>query len=162
MVSLKHYLTFLKAKAIRHKLKEYRGLLSSYTDLAEYYQNNDPNKARSYLDSLYDLSKKINSPVGQIKALKGYMLLEPENIQYKDRYIFLKDSLYQQELKVKTQFAHLKYLDEQEKKQLVALKQETATQEIKLVKSKNRTIVLVASIGFLIIIGIISSIKATP
>ena len=135
---------FFHALQLRKKNKDLRGLVSSYTTLGEFYSKSFPIKAKKYLDSLIIIAKQIKIPEGEVDALGLYMALEPKNIAHKDRYIFLKDSLYQQELKVKTQFAKMKYDDEQEKARLLVLEAETAQNETQLAKQETQRILLLS------------------
>jgi signal transduction histidine kinase len=144
---------FLLAVKIRAAKQDYRGLVSSYTNLAEFHVIDNTKKTKLYLDSLIFVSKKANMPEGEINALESYMKIEPKNVTHKDRYIFLKDSLYQQELKVKTQFAKMKYDDEQEKARLLALEAETAQKEAQLAKEGAQRTVLLSLLALLVMGG---------
>jgi len=144
---------FLRAIAIRKETKDLRGLVSSYATLGEYYSKSEPSKAKRYLDTLIQVSKQVKMPQGEVDALELYMKLEPQNGTHKDRYIFLKDSLYQQELKVKTQFAKMKYDDEQEKARLLALEAETAQKEAQLAREETQKILLLSLLALLLMGG---------
>ena len=146
---------FLKALNIRKSNNDFRGLVSSYYTLAEIEMKRNKDIAEKYLDSLISVSKKIGMPEGEIDALEKLMMLRPKNISFKDRYIFLKDSLYEQELKVKSQFAKMKYDDEQEKARLLVLETETAQKEAQLAQQKTQK-VLYLSLSALLLLGGVS------
>ncbi|WP_350293568.1 hypothetical protein [uncultured Croceitalea sp.] len=143
---------YLRALSIRKKSGDKRGLLSSYNSLAEYFMNSNKKKSSKYADTLIRLSKKLGIPKAETDALQILMQIDPNNIRHKNRYIFLKDSLYQQELKVKTQFAKLRYDDQQEKQQLLALEAETAKQETQLAQQKTQKVIFL-SLSTLLFMG---------
>lgn len=143
----------LKALEVRKKITDKRGLITSYLDLAEIEKEASPKRAKTYLDSSIFIAKEIGMPRREINSLELYMKLEPQNVAHKDRYIFLKDSLYQQELKVKTQFAKMKYDDEQEKARLLALEAETAQKEAQLAKEGAQRTVLLSLLALLVMGG---------
>lgn len=144
---------FLQALKIRKEQHDLRGMVSSYDGLSEFYTDKNFKKAKAHLDSLIMISKKIEMPEGELEALKRLMILEPKKHKHKDRYIFLKDSLYKQELKVKTQFAKMKYDDQQEKAHLLALETETAQKEVQLAKQETQSILFLSLSGLLLLGG---------
>lgn len=143
--------SFLLALKIRKENQDLRGLISSYTDLSEFYHSQDKNISKAYIDSLSLLAKRIKMPEGELDALIGYFKFDPNNIKYKDRYIFLRDSLYKQELKVKTQFAKMKYDDKLEKERLLALENQTIRQNIILAEEKSQKILFISLTGILLL-----------
>ncbi|WP_203256230.1 tetratricopeptide repeat-containing sensor histidine kinase [Hyunsoonleella ulvae] len=145
---------FLKALHIRKEINDKRGQLQSYTDLAKYHSKTNPDKASKYLDTLILISKVLRSPRAETDALKLYMALYPKQVTYKDRYIFLKDSLYNQELKVKTQFAKMQYDDEQEKAQIQQLQQQAVEEKAALAVQKTQKTLFLSLSGLLLIAGI--------
>ena len=145
---------FLYAMEQRKKTNDFRGLIASYTDLGEFYSKSDPKRAKLYLDSLVIVSREVDMPRAEVDALKLRMVIEPKNITVKDRLIFLKDSLYQQELKVKTQFAKMKYDDEQEKSRLLVLEAETAQQEVQLAQQEIQKILFLSFSTILLMGGV--------
>lgn len=145
---------FFQALSIRKNKKDKRGLLQSYTNLGEYYAEQNPKKASQYSDTVIQLAKKLKSPRAETDGLKLLMQLYPKKISFKDRYIFLKDSLYQQELKVKTQFAKMRYDDQQEKAQILQLQREAAEEKAALLVQKGQKILFLSLSGFLLIAGV--------
>ena len=145
---------FLYALKLRKKNKDQRGLVSSYETVGEYYSKSDPTKAIKYLDSCIWVSKQIKIPGGEVDALRLLQKIEPNNIPIRDRYIFLKDSLSELELKVKTQFAKMKYDDEQEKARLLRLETETAQKETQLAQEKAQSILFISLSSILLVSGI--------
>lgn len=144
---------FLNPLEIRKKANDKRGQIASYTHLGEYFSKTNPKTASRYLDSVIQLSKKLKIPRAETDALKLLMQLEPKNTVFKDRYIFLKDSLYQQELKVKTQFAKMRYDDQQEKEQILRLEAETLQKQAELAEAKTQQVLFLSLSGLLVIAG---------
>lgn len=144
---------FMEALQIRKAKNDKRGQIASYTNLGEYFSQPNPYMAKKYLDTVIQLSKQLKIPKAETDALKLLMDLEPKNTIVKDRYIFLKDSLYEQELKVKTQFAKMKYDDEQEKQRILILEAETAQKQADLAEQKVQKILFLSLSGLLLIGG---------
>nr|WP_299344234.1 tetratricopeptide repeat-containing sensor histidine kinase [Allomuricauda sp.] len=145
--------SFIIAAKIRKEKNDKSGLLSSYTNLAEFYLHGNPEKSKRYLDSLIALAKQIRVPRAETDALTLLMQLQPNRMDIKDRYIFLKDSLYLQELKVKTQFAHMKYLDEQEKLKILTLERETAERRLEIAEQRTQKVIVLSLLGLFIVVG---------
>ncbi|MDO5974806.1 tetratricopeptide repeat-containing sensor histidine kinase [Flavivirga jejuensis] len=146
--------TFLEALSIRKSKKDKLGQVNSYNYLAEYYAAQNPKKASQYLDTMIQLAKKIKNPRAETDALQLLMKLHPKRIAFKDRYIFLKDSLYQLELKVKTKFAKMRYDDQEEKAQILQLQRESAEEKAALATQKAQKILYLSLSGFLLISGV--------
>lgn len=148
---LEHF--FYEALQLRKKFNDKRGQIASYTHLGEYFTRSDPRRATKYLDSVILLSNELNTPKAETDALALLLNLEPKNIAFRDRYIFLKDSMYNNELKVKTQFAKMKYDDEREKEQILELETETAQKRAELAEQKAQKVILLSLSGFLLLGG---------
>ena len=131
---------FQKPLNIRIKINDKRGQIASYTHLGEFHSINFPKKATSYFDSVIQLSKTLKIPRAEKDALKFLMKLKPKNINLRDRYVFLQDSLYAQELKVKTQFAKYKYDDKLKQESILRLEKENAEQELEASQHRNQKI----------------------
>ncbi len=136
---------FFKALNIRKKNNEKRGQIASYTHLGEYYSKKNPRKAIAYFDSVIRLSKTLKIPRAEKDAIKYLIKLEPTNIKLRDRYVFLQDSLYAQELKVKTQFAKYKYDDKQKQESILRLQKETAEKDLAYTKERYSKIVYLSA-----------------
>ena len=144
---------FLKALEIKKKHFDKEDLIASFKDLGHYYLEINPRKAKKYLDSTIQLSKELKIPKAETDALKLLIKINPENITFKDRYIFLKDSLYKQELKAKTKFAYMKYNSEQANKAVIILEKEKSLQTIEVAKQQTQKTIYLASGIILIIVG---------
>ncbi len=129
--------SFLQSLMIRKQKNYKRGQIASYTHLGEFYSKSSPEKAKLYFDSVIRLSKTTKTPRAEKDAIEFLMQLEPKNVSLRDRYVFLQDSLYKQELKVKTQFAKYKYDDMLKQESILLLEKEKAIQELRVTKERN-------------------------
>ena len=143
--------SFLEALTIRTKNKDQRGLIASYTHLGEFYSKSNVDKAKYYFDKVIQLSKTLKNPRAEKDALKFLMDLEPKDVKLHARYIFLQDSLYQQELKVKTQFAKYKYDDKLKQESILRLEKENTEKELEVTKQRTQKIVF-SAIGIFILV----------
>ncbi|PCJ91959.1 MAG: hypothetical protein COA50_16045 [Flavobacteriaceae bacterium] len=146
---------FNTALQIRIEKNDGRGQIASYTDMAEYYMAYAPNRSRAYLDKVIALSKRLKIPKAETDALKLLMKISPKNNGFKSRYIFLKDSLYDEELRVKTQFAKMKYDDNLKQEVITALETETQLQTAELFKQRTQKIMYLSFSSLFLFIGIV-------
>ncbi|WP_291871059.1 tetratricopeptide repeat-containing sensor histidine kinase [Maribacter sp.] len=142
---------FIKALRIRKKNKDQRGQIASYTHLGEFYSKKNPQKAIVYFDSVIQLSKKLRIPRAEKDVLTFLMKIDSENVFIRDRYVALTDSLYNQELKVKTQFAKYKYDDKLQQESILRLEKEKAEREVELTKQRTRKIISYFGIAILLL-----------
>ena len=129
--------SFLEPLHLRKQAHDKRGLLSSYTHLGAFYSKTKPQRAEAYFDTVIQLSKTIQAPRAEQDALKYLMQLFPDRVGVRNRYIFLQDSLYAQELKVKTQFAKYKYDDRLQQESILRLEKENAEKELEATRQRN-------------------------
>ncbi|MEH6656852.1 tetratricopeptide repeat protein [Leeuwenhoekiella marinoflava] len=150
-----HKESFLKPLNLRKQVNDKRGMLSSYTHLGAFYSKTEPQRAEAYFDTVIQLSKAIRAPKAEEDALKYLMLLFPDRLKIHNRYIFLQDSLYKQELKVKTQFAKYKYDDRIKQEAILRLEKENAEAELEATRERNYRYWLLAGFtGLIILIGV--------
>lgn len=142
---------FLQALEIRRHNNDKRGQIASYTHLGEFYSMNNPKKAKAYFDTVISLSKTIKMPRAEKDALKFLMQLEHANVQLRDRYVFLQDSLYEQELKVKTQFAKYKYDDKVKQEENLRLEKENAEKALEVTRQRNQKVVSFFGLALLLL-----------
>lgn len=144
---------FTEPLRMRVKNKDSRGLIASYTHLMEYYGTENPEKSKAYYDSVVRLSKKLKIPRAERDVLKYLMNLEPANVKVRDRYVFLQDSLYEQELRVKTQFAKYKYDDKLNQESILRLEKENAERKLEVAQQRNQKLISYGVAGFLTLIS---------
>lgn len=149
--------SFLKALQIRKEKKDWRGQLASYTHLGEFHMEDRSDRSRVYFDSVIQVSQKIKVPRAETDALKFLMQLNPENVELRNRYIFLMDSLDAKETMVKTQFAKYKYDDRLKQESILRLEKEKAEQALLVTKQRNQktisylgSMVLLLGLGFVL------------
>lgn len=142
---------FLDAMRIRKEEGDKRGLIASYTHLGEFHSRQHPQVAMTYFDTVIQLSRNIKMPRAEINALKFMMPLEPNNIQLYNRYIFLQDSLYTQELKVKTQFAKYKYDNQVTLERSLRLEKENAEKELEVTRQRTQKTMSLLGLAFLLL-----------
>lgn len=128
---------FQEPLKIRVQSKDQRGQIASYTHLGQYYSQGNKKRAKSYYDSVIRLSKILKIPRAEKDVLKFLMNLEPQNVGIRNRYVLLQDSLYEQEKKVKTQFAKYKYDDKLKQESILRLEKEKAQQELEVVQQRS-------------------------
>jgi tetratricopeptide (TPR) repeat protein len=141
-----------KALTIRVNNNDKRGLMASYSHLGEFYSRTNTSEASLYLDSVIKISKTLKNPKAEKDAIKQLILLAPKNIQLKDRYLFLQDSLYKRELQVKTQFAKYKYDDKLKQESILRLQKEKAEEKLKATEQKNQKILAISGLVVLFLI----------
>ena len=98
--------------------------------LGEFYSTTNEKRAEAYFDTVIQISKNIRAPKAEQDVLKKLLDFSNNNLHIYDRYIVLQDSLYEQELKVKTQFAKYKYDDKSKQESIVRLEKENALKEL--------------------------------
>ena len=138
---------FLRPLKLRKANKDFRGQLASYTHLGEFYTKKQPKRALAFLDTVIQLSKKTKIPVGEQDALRFMMTLEPNNVVIRNRFIYLQDSIDDQEKQVSTQFAKLKYDDQQREADLLRLEKEKTEKELEVTQQRTQKIIYLG--GFL-------------
>ncbi|MCL6267782.1 tetratricopeptide repeat-containing sensor histidine kinase [Flagellimonas myxillae] len=140
---------FFEPLKIRKRINDNRGLIASYTHLGEFYIKTYPRRATSYFDSVIQLSRTLKIPRAEKDALKFLMELQPQNINLRDRYVHLQDSLYTQELKVKTQFAKYKYDDRLKQESILRLEKENAEKELEASQQRNQKTLYLGGLLFI-------------
>lgn len=138
---------------IRKTQKDERGQIASYTHLGEYYITKDTNKALAYFDTVINLAQKLKIPRAEKDALKLLMKLNTSNIDYKNRYIFLQDSIYDAELKVKTQFAKYIYDDKVKQESILRLETQNAQHELESIKQRNQKTTSLAVLTLVLLVS---------
>ena len=142
---------FKKPLELRKNANDNRGMLSSYTHLGEFYSKTEPKRAEAYFDTVIQISQAIKTPRAEKDALKYLIELFPARVGIRNRYIYLQDSLYAQELKVKTQFAKYKYDDRIKQEEILRLEKENAEAELEATRERNYRYWLLAGFTVLVI-----------
>lgn len=141
---------FLIPLRLRKRNNDQRGQIASYTHLGEFHSITNPKRAESYFDSVINLSRDLRIPLAEKDALRFLMQLQPENVSLRNRYVFLQDSLYEQELRVKTQFAKYKYDGKLRQESILNLEKENAEKELEANKQRTQKIISLGGLIFLL------------
>lgn len=145
----------LKSLKIRKANGEAWGLLSSYSALLDYYLPKNLSMAEKYSDSLIAISNALKNPNAEIETLGKFLKQKPTRYaSLAPRYVYLKDSIENSRLAFKNQYAYLKYQDQQEKAQLLALETETAQKEAQLAQQETQKILFLSLSAILLMGGI--------
>ncbi len=142
---------FFNSLQIRKKINDKRGKIASYTHLGEYFTIKNSKKAKQFLDTVIQLSRQLKIPKAEQDALKFLMTLQPNNVNIRNRYVHLQDSLYRIGLQVKTQFAKMKYDDELKEKSILQLEAKTAKQEVVLAKEHFQKVLFISLLFFIVL-----------
>ena len=133
---------FFKAIAIREQINDQAGLYTSFSHLADYYENRDREKAIGYARASLEKARESSSALAEIKALKKLISLTEgrEAQNYVDRFVFLHDSVDQANLQAKNYFAKIR-LDEKKKQQEInSLEQLNYKQALEAERLQNRNL----------------------
>ena len=144
----------LSALHIRTQENDKRGLIASYKHLGEYFSQKNRGESLKWFDKMMKISKSIKNPKGELEALNFLMEMKPEDLNIKTRYIQLTDSLQEQELQVKTQFAKIRYDDQLKVEEIHRLKDLTAKQELEVSFQRTQKIIYLL-IGVILVLIIV-------
>ncbi|MGC1633151.1 MAG: hypothetical protein WA749_13660 [Gelidibacter sp.] len=118
----------MNALKLRMHSKNQTKAYPSYKNLANYFYDTDPIKARSYALKAYDIATTLNSASYRMDALS--LLMEFSNDDYAKAYQQISDSIYKAEKFQENEFSLMKYdLSEKERE----------AQESELVSQKEKT-----------------------
>ena len=142
---------FQKVLKLRKEEKDVWGLLSSYYALFEYFLARDKNRAKKYKDSLTNLSKMIKNPNPEVRVLTDLLMDNPKtNAALAPRLIELKDSIQGERQRFANQFAYLRYLDQQEKNEILNLRSKQAESRAKLSNEKSQKTVYLSLLALVL------------
>jgi signal transduction histidine kinase len=127
-----------KALAIHQQLQFDYGLITSYINLAKYYQKNHPQLAFTYAQQSYTKATAIQSTEDRLSALAFLMEVStPLQIRnYTKQYLQLNDSISKVKQITKNQFAKIKYDATQERNENLQLKAEKAENALALAQQR--------------------------
>lgn len=133
---------FFEALRIREKLKNPTAVVGSYIHISEYfYKREDYNQAIKYSLLSLSVAKESKVPLNVVLALKQSSIVDKKKaFQYTDEYIRISDSLQIAERKSKDRFARMQLETEEIKQENVGLAE------------KNRTLLYVFVVSFIIVV----------
>ncbi|PTQ92412.1 tetratricopeptide repeat protein [Mucilaginibacter yixingensis] len=138
-----------QALHLRLAAKDRWGLNSSYSHLADYYLQTQPDSAQYYAQQMYVVASLLKSPDDRLTALKKLILSSPPRDMrgYFARYQLLIDSLQKARNAAKNQFALIRYQVEQKKVENLQLQKDNNAKNYQLFKQQ---LLLFASLLLLI------------
>ncbi len=142
----------LKALEQRQEIGDREGTLASYSHLSDFYRNKDPELSRFYAKRYLEVAKSLSNPAAEVEALSRLIPLTEgkEEDEYVERYLFLSDSLKEANVRLKYQFAKIRFDEERKEQQINLLKAENLTQTLR--SEKLRTSNIIASLTALVIL----------
>ncbi len=116
---------------IRKEKKDTKGLIASYTHLIEYYiKEKEISKALTAINEGVRIAKSIKMPKAELDILKLKMEVLKQDINARDRYIILSDSLEKVRLQVNNEFAEIKYQNKKEREKYLIEKEKNAREKL--------------------------------
>ncbi|WP_440068610.1 tetratricopeptide repeat-containing sensor histidine kinase [Tenacibaculum discolor] len=140
---------------IREKEKDFVELSTTHINLADFYKSlNQTDKALSHFNKALQYAKQTHNNKRWLEALKKLSDLTSgeQSKQYLDEYITLNDSLFQNERRLKNQFAKIRYETDKKEKENVILKTENQQKQAEILYHKQQKTIgwLAAAIGLLL------------
>ncbi len=143
---------FQKALAIKLKINDGYGLISSYMHLSEYFQKTNKNLEIEYAKKALAQSEKLNCPDEKLKAME---ILIANNIgNYQIKYFNLNDSLKKARQQSKNQFAKIRFDSKKTIAENQILRSQKTENDLKIATQRNKILVL----SILGIIGVFGSL----
>ncbi|MCO7184241.1 tetratricopeptide repeat protein [Tenacibaculum sp. XPcli2-G] len=139
----------------REKLKSNNELSITHINLADYYKNLDQNQKALYHNyEALKYAQQTQNNKRWLEALKNLSELTKgeESKQYLEEYITLNDSLFQNERRLKNQFAKIRYETDKKEKENVVLKTENQQKQAEILYHKQQKTIgwLAAAVGLLL------------
>ncbi|MDR6371633.1 uncharacterized membrane protein YciS (DUF1049 family) [Chryseobacterium bernardetii] len=144
----------LTAVALRQKINDKSGLISSHSHLAEYYLPLDKTKALYHIHEKYRLAKAIKNPNDRLEAL-DFLVKNDKGIHLQDyfsEYQQLNDSIQLSRDKAKNRFALIEFDVEKKKAENLLLQKGLVQKEYQITK-KNILIISISLGTLALIIG---------
>ncbi|WP_442264898.1 tetratricopeptide repeat protein [Tenacibaculum sp. ZS6-P6] len=156
--TLEKYLEVLKIKVIEKNL---HGVSTTHLNLAEYYKDiKNYSKAKFHAKEGLKFATQTHNNERWLEALKTLSELSTgdESKKYLEEYITLNDSLFNEERKLKNQFAKIRYETDKKEKENTFLKAENEQRIIEVEKQRQQKIIgwLVATLSILILASSVS------
>ncbi|WP_299836504.1 tetratricopeptide repeat-containing sensor histidine kinase [uncultured Tenacibaculum sp.] len=123
----------IKAKEIRIKEKDKKGLIASYAHLSDYFKSSNKKKSREYAYKMIEISKKENSPEDLIEGYDKLKYLEktPEALKISIKRSQLKDSLELARNNAQNRFAYIRHNSEENEKRALESEKKVIQEKLK-------------------------------
>lgn len=123
-----------KALRIRQDKENLEGQNSSFSTLADFYLDKDPEKSLFFAQKLLETAEKINIPEDQINALQRLISLDPSNyLKNFKKLTAINDNTQSARNKAKNQFAVVRYDVEQKNAENQNLKLKDVENKINII-----------------------------
>ncbi|GFD78682.1 tetratricopeptide repeat protein [Tenacibaculum sp. Mcav3-52] len=130
-----------KVLRIREREKDFTELSTTHINLADYYKNlNQTKKALFHSNEALQYAKQTHNNKRWLEALKNLSDLTSgeQSKQYLKEYIALNDSLFQNERRLKNQFAKIRYETDKKEKENTVLKTENEKKQAEILQHKQQ------------------------
>ncbi|MHA6281369.1 tetratricopeptide repeat protein [Salinimicrobium sp. CAU 1759] len=148
----------LQALEQRQKIGDLEGTQTSYSHLSDFYRNKDPGLSQFYAEKYLEVAKTLSNPAAEVEALSRLIPLTEgrDEDEYVQRYLFLSDSLKEANLRLKYQFAKIRFDEERKEQQISLLQAENLTQNLRTEKLRTSNIIssLIALLILLFAVGL--------
>ncbi|KAF9659273.1 ATP-binding protein [Tenacibaculum sp. ZH5_bin.1] len=134
-------LQYKEVLLIREKLSNFGGLSMVHFNLSNYYKDlNHTKKALHHSKEALKYAKQTHNNKRWLEALKNLSDLTSgeQSKQYLEEYITLNDSLFQNERRLKNQFAKIRYETDKKEKENVVLKTENQQKQAEILQHKQQ------------------------
>ncbi|GFD71755.1 hypothetical protein KUL113_11750 [Tenacibaculum sp. KUL113] len=141
--------------SIRKEENDFAELSTTHINLADYYKNlNQTNKALFHADEALKYAKQTQNNKRWLESLVKLsgLTIGDKSKQYLEEYITLNDSLFQNERRLKNQFAKIRYETDKKEKENVVLKTENQQKQAEILYHKQQKTIgwLAAAVGLLL------------
>ncbi|MFT0157698.1 tetratricopeptide repeat protein [Tenacibaculum ascidiaceicola] len=141
--------------SIREKLNDLSNLSMLHINISNYYKDlNQLKKAHHYSSKALKYAKQTHNNKKWLEALQNLSVLTngEQSKQYLREYITLNDSLFQNERRLKNQFAKIRYETDKKEKENTVLKTENQQKQAEILYHKQQKTIgwLAAAIGLLL------------
>jgi signal transduction histidine kinase len=144
-----------KVLSIREREKDFTELSTTHINLADYYKNlNQTNEALFHANEALKYAKQTQNNKRWLESLikLSGLTTGDKSKQYLEEYITLNDSLFQNERRLKNQFAKIRYETDKKEKENVVLKTENQQKQAEILYHKQQKTIgwLAAAVGLLL------------
>ncbi|AZJ33068.1 tetratricopeptide repeat protein [Tenacibaculum mesophilum] len=127
--------------SIRKEENDFAELSTTHINLADYYKNlNQLKKAQHHSSEALKYAEQTHNNKKWLEALKNLSDLTSgeQSKQYLEEYITLNDSLFQNERRLKNQFAKIRYETDKKEKENSVLKTENEKKQAEILQHKQQ------------------------
>jgi len=138
--------------AIRTKINDNNGIVSSNLQLANFYTDKKKERAIQYAQKAYAMATNLKIADERLAALKILIAISPQK-EFARQFITISDSLYDARLKSKTEFASIKYDAKNAETENLKLKSRDAKNKLQAQNDKTSKIMLGLAIAIIVLLA---------